>query len=64
MTFVRVRWVKEGGHIHCRVFSSQTAGGTFAKNGDLVFDEREWPEVRAMLSSQFELIEDFERSPL
>ena len=50
MTYIRIRWKKQGGHYHCRVFTSQNYNGTFAKNGDLVFDEREWPEVMDKLS--------------
>lgn len=45
MTYIRLRYQKQGGHIHCRLFTSQTQNGTYAKCGDLVFDEREWPEV-------------------
>ena len=46
MTYIRIRWKQLGGHIHCRVFTSQNYEGTFANCGTLVFDEREWPEVR------------------
>ena len=35
---MRIYWQKRGGHIYCRVFTN-------GKNGDLVFDEREWPEI-------------------
>jgi len=45
VTYIRIRWNKLGGHIHCRVFTSQNVNGTFAKNGDLVFDEFEWPDI-------------------
>ena len=57
MTYIRIRWTKLGGHYHCRVFTSQNQNGTFAKNGEVVFDEREWPEVRDKLS-RCEFIED------
>lgn len=50
MTYIRIRYRKQGGHYHCRLFTSQNYNGTFAKCGDLVFDEREWPEVRDKLS--------------
>ena len=30
----------EGGHVHCRLF-------TKGKNGDLAFDTKEWPAIRA-----------------
>ena len=57
MTYIRIRWQKRGGHYHCRVFTSQNYNGTFAKNGELVFDEHEWPEVRDKLS-RCEFIEE------
>ena len=38
----RIRYRKLGGHIHCRFFEAQDRTMTFAKNGDLVFDERSW----------------------
>ena len=50
MTYIRIRWAKLGGHYRCRVFTSQMQDGTYAKNGELVFDEREWVEVRDKLS--------------
>ena len=50
MTYIRIRWQKLGGHYHCRVFTTQNYNGTYAKCGDLTFDEREWPEVQDKLS--------------
>lgn len=50
MTIIRIRYVKRGGHYHCRLFTAPGKGLTFALCGTLVFDEREWPEVRAHLS--------------
>lgn len=50
MTYIRIYWTQLGGHYHCRMFTSQNKDGTFAKNGELVFDEREWVEVRDKLS--------------
>ena len=58
MTYIRIRWQKLGGHIHCRMFTTQTKDGTFAKNGEVVFDEREWPEVKAKLSGAVEFVAD------
>lgn len=57
MTYIRIRWKKLGGHYHCRMFSTQTKDGTYAMNGELVFDEREWVNVRNMLC-ECEWIED------
>ena len=45
MMLMRLRYSKEGGHYHCRLFTARGPDQTFAKCGDLVFDEREWPEV-------------------
>lgn len=50
MTYIRIRYEKVGGHFHCRVFTSQVADGTYANCGSLVFDEREFPDIRAELS--------------
>ena len=55
---LRLYWIQEGGHIHCRLFSAERKELTHAKNGDLVFDEREWPQVRNAFSSIADLIED------
>ena len=51
MTYIRVRYEKLGGHFHCRLFTTQTQHGTYAKCGDLVFNEREFPEVQNQLSA-------------
>ena len=48
-TLMRVRFEKRGGHYHCRVFTAPRPGVTFAKNGDLVFDEAEWPDVPLLM---------------
>lgn len=46
---MRIRYKKLGGHYHCRVFTARgNIDSTFAKCGSVVFDEREWPEVRAL----------------
>jgi len=45
---MRVRYRKEGGHYHCRVFTAKEPGQTFAKCGDLVFDEQEWQQVGSL----------------
>ena len=46
---LRIRFKKLGGHVHCRVFTAKTADGTFAKNGELVFDEQEWQDIQRLL---------------
>jgi hypothetical protein len=58
MTYIRIRYQKRGGHYHCRLFTAQNYDGTFANCGELVFDEREWAEVRDKLS-RCEWIDDF-----
>lgn len=59
MSVMRVRFEKLGGHYHCRVFTAKLANQTFAKNGDLVFDEGEFEDVRQIMSGA-EFIEDKE----
>ena len=50
MAVMRVGYIKAGGHYHCRVFTARTPNGTYAKNGDLVFDEQEFADVQRMMS--------------
>lgn len=57
MTYIRIRYRKCGGHIHCSVFTSQNYEGIFANCGELCFDEQEWPEVKDKLS-RCELIDE------
>lgn len=45
---IRLRYRKLGNHIHCRMFTAPGIDRTFAKNGDIVFDDLEWPTVREM----------------
>ena len=47
---MRVRYKKLGGHYHCRVFTAKAINQTFAKCGELVFDEREFDSVRDLMS--------------
>lgn len=48
-TVMRVPFEKLGGHYHCRVFTARALGSSFMKNGDLVFDEREWPDIPLLM---------------
>ena len=57
MIFMRVRFKKQGGHYHCRVFTAKHVDETFAKVGELVFDEREWADI-VRLFRNAEFIED------
>ena len=45
----RLRYRKLGGHIHCRLFEALDHTKVFAKNGELVFDVRSWPEFLAQI---------------
>ena len=63
MTYIRIRYQKLGGHYHCRLFTTQTANGTYANCGELVFDELEFVEVREKLS-RCEWIEDVREAAL
>lgn len=61
---MRIRYHFLGGHIHCRVFTSRTRDQTFAKAGDLIFTESEWPSVRSLLESRrIEILRDDEDPP-
>lgn len=57
MTFIRIHYKRFGGHYHCRLFTTQTKDGTYAKCGDLVFDEHEWADIKNKLSA-IEFMED------
>lgn len=46
---LKYKWRKLGGHVHVRVFTG-VPGFTYAKAGDLVFDEKEWPTMYDLLS--------------
>lgn len=48
---IRIRYAKRGGHYHCRVFTAPAVDQTFAKCGEVVFDDREWDSVVALLAS-------------
>ena len=54
----RVRWQKRGGHIHTRVFSAPTRDGTFAKLGDLTFDERDWDGFRLQIGAGWQFVNE------
>lgn len=56
--FFRFLYTKQGGHYHVRVFTAADPNQTFAKNGDLVFDEAEWASVHAKLSRIADSIDD------
>jgi len=45
MNILRFRYQQLGGHVHVRVFTGTRFDGTFAKVGDLVFADREWPGI-------------------
>lgn len=55
---IRIRYQKLGGHYYCRVFTAKAKNMTFAKSGDLVFSEAEWNDVRDVLHSACEFVED------
>jgi hypothetical protein len=60
MTILRFRFQQLGGHVHVRVFTATMFDGTFAKVGDLVFSEQEWPTVmNRLVSGGYELIVQF-----
>lgn len=55
---IRIRFQKLGGHYHCRAFTSPAPDQTFANCGHLIFDEREWPQVREKLGRGAEILDD------
>lgn len=49
MNVFRIRYRKLGGHYHCHMFSACGPNQPFAKNGDLVFDDEEFYNVKAAM---------------
>jgi hypothetical protein len=47
---MRIRYEKLGGHYHCAVFTARVPNQTYAKCGDLVFDELEFEDVKRIMS--------------
>jgi hypothetical protein len=47
---MKVRYEKLGGHYHCTIFTARTVAMTYANCGNVVFDEREWEDIRAIMS--------------
>lgn len=50
MTYIRIRYRKQGRHFRCRLFTSQDWNGAYANCGELTFDENEFMDVRDRLS--------------
>lgn len=55
---MRIRYQKLGGHYHCRVFTAPSENQTFAKVGELLFDERDWIDRHKFFSMRVEFIND------
>jgi hypothetical protein len=53
MSVMKVRYEKLGGHYHCAFFTARAPNMTYAKNGDLVFDEREFADVQVIMSGAY-----------
>jgi len=53
---LRIYYTKQGGHIHCRVYSAKAKNFTHAKNGTLVFTEEEWPAIYEALNGIAEVL--------
>jgi hypothetical protein len=47
--YIRLRWKRLGGHVHCRLFTASNYHGTYSKCGDLTFSAREWDGVCGVL---------------
>lgn len=54
---IRLRYKKEGGHYHCRVFIRHGGDGTFVRSGDLVLDEKDFKAMSETKIS-FTMIEE------
>lgn len=50
MSVMKIHYKKLGGHYHCTVYTARTSNVTYACNGALVFDEREFPDVKLIIS--------------
>jgi len=60
MIILRFRYRQLGDHVPCRVFTSNSLTGTFAKCGEVVFDIREWPIIaRGLKSDREDLVIQF-----
>jgi hypothetical protein len=59
----RLRFVKRGGHIHCRLFQAKAAGHTWEKNGDLVFDWPGWAAFTALTWDRIEILPEDDEPP-
>lgn len=55
---LRLYYEKIGGHVHCRLFSASEPHLTHGHNGNLVFDEREWPYVQDRFARIAEVFEE------
>ena len=54
MSHFRVRWKRQGHHVHARLFAANIEGGGFAMNGALVFREVEWRAFLRCFDNSFE----------
>ena len=57
----RIYWTVMGGHVHTRWFTFPGGVGSYALNGELVFNEAEWKRISFVLATReglFELIEE------
>jgi hypothetical protein len=50
MSVMKVRYEKRGGHYHCTIFTARAAAMTYANCGSVVFDEREWDDMKLIMS--------------
>lgn len=50
LSVMKVLYEKLGGHYHCRFFTAKTPTAAFGCCGDLVFDEKEWEEVKRIIA--------------
>ena len=53
MSVMKIRYEKLGGHYHCTIFTARQPNMTYANCGNVVFDEREWDDIRHIISGAF-----------
>ena len=51
MRVFKCRFEILGGHVHCRLFSAQGIGYTFAKLGNISMDLKDWEDFKEQFPS-------------
>lgn len=62
MTHTRIKFETCGAHVHAEFFSRDVYGG-YAHNGRLIFNAREWENLREVFDKHPERFELVDQSP-